>query len=96
MLDTIGRKFGGYFGSKVEGNFSARATCFIYILCIGRLVFVVIAVIIAAKDQDYLLHNNDRFIESDAVKIVNLMLFSVTNGLVSTLGAIIATNSVSK
>ena len=96
ILDTIGRKLGGYIGAKVEGNFSKRAQAGIYLMSIGRLLFVVIAILIAMKEPNYRENGQDKIIESDAIKIANLLLFSITNGLVSTLCAIIATSSVSK
>jgi len=79
VLDTIGRKLGGIIQVNIKLT---------YFLGIFRTVFVIIAIIVAIDDK------NDSFIENDGIKITNLILFSISNGFVSTLCAIKAPDYV--
>ena len=85
-LDTTGRWLGGFIMSKgLNFNKTKIAT---YTAGLLRMIFVAIAILDAIYDR------YDYAFSSDAIKISNLCLFSLTNGLVSTLASIIAIISV--
>lgn len=73
VLDTIGRKLGGM--AKVSATV-------VYILSIARFVFICTTILIATRE------NNGGVLDSDSFKMINAILFSFSNGFVSTLCAI--------
>jgi len=82
VLDTVGRKLGGVFMVSSELT---------YILSFLRIVFVFTTIFIAKLDN-----KSDRFMENDGFKIINVVLFALTNGYVSTLCAIKAPSFVAE
>jgi equilibrative nucleoside transporter 1/2/3 len=80
ILDTCGRKLGGI----VTVN-----SGLVYFMGLLRVGFVVMGIWIALDDSE-----DDMFIEKDSVKMLNLALFSISNGFVSTLCAIKAPDYV--
>lgn len=73
VLDTVGRKLGGLI------NISATM---VYILSLARFVFICTTILIATKED------GNSFIETDTFKMINVLIFSFSNGFVSTLCAI--------
>ena len=74
VFDTVGRYMGGVFQlpSKV-----------VYFLVAARILLVVSTILIGLANKDT--HN---FFTSDAIKILNMVVFAFSNGFVSTLCAI--------
>lgn len=71
IFDTVGRKLGGVV------NVSPNMT---YLLSIARIGFLFTTIYIAKGEL-----NQSKFIESDAFKAMNMILFAFSNGFVSTL-----------
>mmetsp|Transcript_17769 Transcript_17769/g.30087 ORF Transcript_17769/g.30087 Transcript_17769/m.30087 type:complete len:115 (+) Transcript_17769:1179-1523(+) len=74
-MDTIGRFMGGSLNEKI----SAKAAITMGIL---RLVFIPTTILIAFKSNPEWLFDGDWF------KIVNMIIFALSNGFISTLCAI--------
>lgn len=71
VFDTVGRKLGGVI--KVSPTMT-------YVLSIARIAFIFTTIYIAKDEVE-----QTRFIENDAFKMMNMILFAFTNGFVSTL-----------
>ena len=71
VCDTIGRKLGGIVMIKPRT---------IYISSLLRTIFIITTIIIANYDQN----GKVKFMENDFFRIANLVLFSISNGYVST------------
>jgi len=71
VMDTLGRKMGGLF---------TLSPCMAYFLAVLRIGFILTTIFVATME----LHP-DNFLESDSFKVLNLVIFSFTNGFVSTL-----------
>ena len=70
VCDTIGRKLGGMYMLST-GKVIAGSVL--------RSIFVLLVILIALDDK-----HDTYFFEADWFKIVNLILFSITNGYIST------------
>ena len=83
VCDTIGRKLGGILPVSAG---------MIYFLGILRFLFIFTTIMFALDDSD----SDPVFFERDYLKIANMVLFALTNGLVSTLCAIKAPQFVAE
>ena len=76
VCDTIGRKLGGSVTSSAQ---------LAMLLSLLRFVFIFTTCFIAKKELD-----TKSILETDTFKVINVVLFALTNGYVSTCLAILA------
>lgn len=70
IFDTIGRKLAGYINLKPS---------VIIMLSYCRIFFIVLTLLLTQEDKEKI-----SILETDPIRVLNLVLFSISNGYIST------------